>query len=220
MRARERLTERTRLRKRFQSVCGYLDRACVRDAFFRLLLFAIVLSDMLARVRARSLVWIGSERKRKFAENFSVSRDVLNDTVFSVCFLFALFTNSFFLSVFLFFTRFVLNVRYFFLFNLSFDMHKIVLTLTSSACVYVCLWFCVLACFILLFHLRVEPKKKRLKLTSVPCFYCVLSIREKKGCFKVNFRRKNSIFMKKRIFYQILRIFTLNNVTPRGESAN
>lgn len=67
---------------------------------------------------------------------------------FQCVFLFALFTNSFFLSVFSsshdLFWMFVI-----FLFNLSFDMHKIVLTLTSSACVYVCLWFCVFACFIL-----------------------------------------------------------------------
>lgn len=67
-----------------------------------------------ARARPHLSESVASEKENVW--KIAVSRDFWDDT-FSQCVcvcLFALITNSFFLSFFLFFTRFVLNVRYFF----------------------------------------------------------------------------------------------------------
>lgn len=102
---------------------------------------------------------------------------------------FALFANSFLLFFFARFFWFVLNVRYFF--NLSFDMHKIVLTLTSSACVCVCVFACVLAW---------NQKRYLLVCECVSACLCLLLyfLSEKTESFWQNFRKlKSRIFTKK-----------------------
>lgn len=179
----------------------HLDRACVRDAFF----FGCYCLRLFSPTRPRACVLVllfesvasGKENLLKIL----VCRAMFWMIPFFQCvFLFALFTNSFFLSVFFSSSHDLFWMFVIFLFNLSFDMHKIVLTLTSSACVYVCLWdFVFLRVLFFFFTCVLNPKKD---WNSRRCLvFTVYFLSEKNRLFLGNFQKKKTQNLRKSAYF-------------------